>query len=787
MVMLLSPGVTFTSLREHKIRNFRHASGNGFPKRSMPRCCLDVSLKAEGSMAGVKEMFGRKINLSVSAYDTAWVAMVPSRDTPNVPCFPECLDWIVENQHQDGSWGLLPGHPLLVKDKLSCTIACVIALRKWRVGKQSVQRGLNFIGSHGWAATDTDQLCPIGFGILFPAMIKEAIELGLDVPLDPVLVDDIINQTSVIESFIGKEAILATVAEGVGESCFWEAVKNQKRSNGSLVNSPSTTAAALLYHHDEQSYEYLCSVLKEYSSGVPVAHPTELYARLCMVDALQRLGVQRYFRHEMESVLKDADRHWQLKSEEIFLDITCCALGFRLLRTHGYEVSSDELARLVDQHKFSQASGVQFMSLGSILELHRASCLMMHESEVALEQIHTWTTSYLTQQLSNEGILDETLSKEVEYALKNENGTLDRIQSRQSIHLYREDKFDILKTSYRYPNLYSKDLLTFSLYDFNYCQAHHKAELRQLERWYKGNRLDQLKDTRQVLHTAYFLITADVFNPELTEARAAYAENIILGTIVDDLFDNFAPREELLNIIDLVKKWDEPSAGDYYSNRVEIFYSALYKTLNEIGAKVVMQQGRCIKNHLVSAWLKMLEGMMSELDWWEDGVTPTIDEYLAAACETINARVCILPTIFLLGIKLPDDIIDGKEYSSLLQHVTIVARLLNDLQTYKKELIESKPNCIQQLLVKGNGVISEEEAITKMKEMIETSRRKLLQMVLQTKGSSIPRVCKDVFWTTSKIAHFLYSFRDEFSSPKEMINHINQVIYEPLILPRNIG
>ena len=92
-------------------------------------------------MAGIKEMFGRKINLSVSAYDTAWVAMVPSRDTPNVPCFPECLDWIVENQHQDGSWGLLPGHPLLVKDKLSCTIACVIALRKWRVGKQSVQRG----------------------------------------------------------------------------------------------------------------------------------------------------------------------------------------------------------------------------------------------------------------------------------------------------------------------------------------------------------------------------------------------------------------------------------------------------------------------------------------------------------------------------------------------------------------------------------------------------------------------------------------------------------------------
>ena len=79
-----------------------------------------------------------------------------------------------------------------------------------------------------------------------------------------------------------------------------------------------------------------------------------------------------------------------------------------------------------------------------------------------------------------------------------------------------------------------------------------------------------MKDTRQVLHTAYFLITADVFNPELTEARAAYAENIILGTIVDDLFDNFAPREELLNIIDLVKKYILPKIICFLISYVQI-------------------------------------------------------------------------------------------------------------------------------------------------------------------------------------------------------------------------
>lgn len=88
-------------------------------------------------------MFG-KIEISPSCYDTAWVAMVPSRDEPKQPCFAQCLDWILENQREDGSWGLSPTHSLLVKDSLSSTLACLLALSKWSVGHKLVQRG-NFV------------------------------------------------------------------------------------------------------------------------------------------------------------------------------------------------------------------------------------------------------------------------------------------------------------------------------------------------------------------------------------------------------------------------------------------------------------------------------------------------------------------------------------------------------------------------------------------------------------------------------------------------------------------
>ncbi|OIT19047.1 cis-abienol synthase, chloroplastic, partial [Nicotiana attenuata] len=86
----------------------------------------------------IRETF-QKVELSPSSYDTAWVAMVPSRHSVNEPCFPQCLDWILENQTEDGSWGLNPSHSLLVKDSLSSTLACLLALRKWGVGENQVQ------------------------------------------------------------------------------------------------------------------------------------------------------------------------------------------------------------------------------------------------------------------------------------------------------------------------------------------------------------------------------------------------------------------------------------------------------------------------------------------------------------------------------------------------------------------------------------------------------------------------------------------------------------------------
>lgn len=84
-------------------------------------------------------------------------------------------------------------------------------------------------------------------------------------------------------------------------------------------------------------------------------------------------------------------------------------------------------------------------------------------------------------------------------------------------------------------------------------------------------------------------------------------------------------------------------------------------------------------------------------------------------------------------------------------------------------------------MVHGNGVVTAEDAVNKMKGVIEDKRRELLRLVLQEKGSLVPRDCKDLFWKMMKVLNLFYIKDDGFTS-NEMHSTVNAVIKEPIIL-----
>ncbi|CAA0818037.1 Ent-kaur-16-ene synthase- chloroplastic [Striga hermonthica] len=735
----------------------------------------------------------QKAELSISTYDTAWVAMVPSPNSFQEPCFPGCLEWLLENQCPDGSWARSHHHPLLKKDVLSSTLACLLALRRWGVGEEQIKKGTHYIETNFASAVDEYQIDPLGFIVIFPAMLDYARDLLLELRVEETTLTDLIRKSDrelkrcYKSRSVEEEAFLAYTAERIRKSPNWTtSIMKYQRKNGSLFNSPSTTAAAYIGLQNSDCLNYLHSAVKKFGSAVPAVYPLDLYSRLSTVDNLENLGISRYFPEEIKVLLDETYRCWVQGDEEIFLDASTCALAFQLLRMNGYIVNSERLTGIIEECLSSSFRG-SMIDVHTTLELYRASQVILSTDEGDLEKLNLRLKHYLEQKLSHgltySSQLGRNIEQEVKHALQYPfYAIMERVATRRNIECYTSNSTRILKTSYCSPNLGNKDFLLLSVTDFNRCQAIHRDELKELERWVVENRLDELKFARSKSAYCYFSAASTIWAPEQSDARLSWAQNAVLTTVVDDFFDVGGSIEELKDLIHLVRLWDDADVTTQcFSKNVKIIFSALRRTISEIGEKGFIRQGRNVTNHIINIWLDLLNSMMKEAEWARDNYLPTMDEYMSNAYVSFALGPIVLPALYLVGPTLSEEMVQNPEFHNLYKLMSTCGRLLNDIQTCERELKDGKLNAVPLYMINSGGKISKEAAVMEMKRMIVSRRRELLSLVLEEKCSVIPKSCKALFWHMSTVLHLFYVKDDGFTS-QELIKVVNQMIYEPIVL-----
>ncbi|KAJ6736113.1 ENT-COPALYL DIPHOSPHATE SYNTHASE CHLOROPLASTIC [Salix viminalis] len=316
---------------------------------------------------------------------------------------------------------------------------------------------------------------------------------------------------------------------------------------GHSCSPPSSTAFALSQTKDKNCLEYLNKAVQRFKGGVPNVYPVDLFEHIWVVDRLQRLGISRYFVPEINECVDYIRRYWTddgicwARNSNVH-DIDDTAMGFRILRLHGHQVSADVFKNFEKGGEFFCFAGQSTGAVTGMFNLYRASQVLF-PGEKILEDAKEYSFQFLREkqaanELVDKWIITKDLPGEVGFALEIPwYASLPRLENRFFMEQYGgEDDVWIGKTLYRMSNVNNNEYLQLAKLDFNNCQAFHRIEWSNFQKWYEECNLRDFGISRRTLLFSYFLAAASIFEQERSKERLAWASTTILLDIIDSYF-----------------------------------------------------------------------------------------------------------------------------------------------------------------------------------------------------------------------------------------------------------
>lgn len=573
--------------------------------------------------------------------------------------------------------------------------------------------------------------------------------------------------------------------EGLHKDLDWDKLLRLQCANGSFLCSPASTACALAYTKDEKCLDYLNKLLVNFDNAVPNVYPVDLFEHLWMVDRLERLGVSHYFKQEIKDALEYVYRYWTdfgiaWAGNLNVQDIDDTAMGFRLLRLHGFDVSEDCFREFYKDGEFFCMPGQTSQAVTGIFNFYRASQTLF-PGETLLEKGRSFAKIFLENKHAkgecyDKWILTKDLDGEVEHALNFPwCASLPRIEHRTYLDHYGTDDIWIGKCLYRMPYVNNKVFLDLAKADFNLCQSIHQKELEEVIRWNDKCNFEELNFNRKKSVECYFSAAAIMFEPEMAQARLVWARCSVLATVLDDYFDYAGTIEELRLFLEAVKRWDS-TVVEGLSAKTTVLFAGLYNTVNSFSQEACLVQGRDVSHHLRHFWERSLAAALTEREWVESNYVPTMEEYMKVAEVSIAAEPIVLSTLFFVpGELLSDEVIASYDYHHVMQLVNRAGRLVNDLQGLERELGERKKSSLVLYMIE-HPEITELEAIAQLQNKTDNIMQQLNWEVIRP--TSVPSACKQIHFHMARTMNVFYRRTDGFSSPTEMAGMVKKVLFE---------
>ncbi|XP_074366670.1 sesquiterpene synthase Cop-like [Apium graveolens] len=488
--------------------------------------------------------------------------------------------------------------------------------------------------------------------------------------------------------------------------------------------------------------------------------------QLKLINDIQRLGVAYHFEPEIDGALKRMyDMYHELCGTKSKDELHMVALCFRLLRQHGYYVSSDVFNMFKDESTRAFKECLSKDAEG-LLSLYEASHLRVHGEDI-LDEALAFTTSHL-ENLKTQ--LTNPLAGLVIRALKLPLWkTVTRIEARHYISVYGNI------------NSHSKTLLHFAKLDFNLVQKLHQSEAAEVSSWWKSlNIKEKLPFAREKPIETFFWGVGMSFEPQYRLARRVLAAVMALIVVVDDVYDIYGTVEELTLFTEAIQRWDISALDE-----LPEYMRPLYQILLDLYSGVEKEFS---KAGIPPSFVEFAKDSLKEITKSYIFESKCLNKWIVPTMETciphtiISSTIPILTMSFVVGMGqvVTREALEWLSGNPLLIRAgSLYCRFTDDMAEYKDGKAEDE-SFLVDVYMKEHGV-SKEDTFSELKKRNVLAWKDMNSQCFGQTALPLPLLTAAL--SMSRLACILYEYQemDGFTSSNTKTKElIRSVLVDPV-------
>ncbi|KAG6629425.1 hypothetical protein CIPAW_14G083700 [Carya illinoinensis] len=295
-------------------------------------------------------------------------------------------------------------------------------------------------------------------------------------------------------------------------------------------------------------------------------------------------------------------------------------------------------------------------------------------------------------------------------------------------------------------------LLELAELDFNMVQAVHQEDLKELSRWWRSTGLGDLSFARDRVVENFLWAVGALFEPQFGYERRMLTRLGILVIVLDDVYD--------------------------------ICFLSVYNTVNEMAFDTLKEKGGNIIWYMKKAWADLCRTYMVEANWFYNGYTPSLQEYLECGWITSGISNILVHCYFLVTNPITEEALELlKEYPNIIRLSSFIVRLADDLGTSTDELKRGDNPKSIQCYMKDTGA-SEEDARHYMKSLISATWKTINGERFAT--SPFSQAFINIAFNMGRVAQIIYQYGDGHGiGDCETKDRVQALFFHPIPIVKN--